>query len=292
MSMMRLIRGWVEQYFSDEEALFLLLLLVAGFVIVLTLGGELAPAIASVVVAYLLQGPVLALKRRGVGHTMASVIVLVGGITIYYFEVYWVDPLLGILISIYLIYIGYDLLKESIQILMLYTPVEISLDEVVSAVEKLRPNTRLHHIHIWKLNDTEIHLEAHLDLNDNLSLLEFQELQLQIEQLLWRQFKINHVTIQQSLVYRILGFFILYMLLFIIGAVVLSFFGLDFLSSIGASAASLGNVGPSLGDFGPVSTYASMPTGGKIWCSFLMLVGRLELFTALILFTPYFWRDH
>ena len=103
---------------------------------------------------------------------------------------------------------------------------------------------------------------------------------------------LNHVTIQQSLVYRILGFFILYMLLFIIGAVVLSFFGLDFLSSIGASAASLGNVGPSLGDFGPVSTYASMPTGGKIWCSFLMLVGRLELFTALILFTPYFWRDH
>ena len=78
------------------------------------------------------------------------------------------------------------------------------------------------------------------------------------------------------------------MLLFIIGAVVLSFFGLDFLSSIGASAASLGNVGPSLGDFGPVSTYASMPNGGKIWCSFLMLVGRLELFTALILFTPLF----
>jgi len=127
---------------------------------------------------------------------MASVIVLVGGIAIYYFDVYWVDPLLGILISIYLIYIGYDLLKESIQILMLYTPVEISLDEVVSTVEKLHPNTRLHHIHIWKLNDTEIHLEAHLDLNINLSLLEFQELQLQIEQLLWQQFKINHVTIQ------------------------------------------------------------------------------------------------
>ena len=127
---------------------------------------------------------------------MASVIVLVGGIAIYYFDVYWVDPLLGILISIYLIYIGYDLLKESIQILMLYTPVEISLDEVVSTVEKLHPKTRLHHIHIWKLNDTEIHLEAHLDLNENLSLLEFQELQLQIEQLLWQQFKINHVTIQ------------------------------------------------------------------------------------------------
>lgn len=77
MSMMRLIRGWVEQYFSDEEALFLLLLLVLGFVIVLTLGSELAPAIASVIVAYLLQGPVLALKKRGLSHTLASVVVFV-----------------------------------------------------------------------------------------------------------------------------------------------------------------------------------------------------------------------
>ena len=77
MSMMRLIRGCVEQYFSDEEALFLLLLMVVGFVIVLTLGSELAPAIASVIVAYLLQGPVLALKRRGVGHTAASTVVFV-----------------------------------------------------------------------------------------------------------------------------------------------------------------------------------------------------------------------
>ena len=103
---------------------------------------------------------------------------------------------------------------------------------------------------------------------------------------------LNGVTIQQSLVYRILGFFILYMLLFIVGAVMLSFFGLDFVSSIGAAAASLGNIGPSLGQFGPVSTYSLMPDLAKVWCSFLMLVGRLELFTALILFTPYFWRDH
>jgi putative permease len=73
--MMRLIRGWVDQYFSDEEALFLLLLLVVGFVIILTLGSILAPAIASVIFAYLLQGPMLALEKRGVSHTTSAVIV-------------------------------------------------------------------------------------------------------------------------------------------------------------------------------------------------------------------------
>lgn len=127
---------------------------------------------------------------------MASVVVLIGGISIYFFDWYWIDPLLGVLISIYLIYLGYDLLKESIRILMLYTPVEIDLSEVVAAVHGIQPVRKLHHIHIWKLNDTEIHLEAHLDLSENLTLKEFEQVQLQIEQLLHEKFEINHVTLQ------------------------------------------------------------------------------------------------
>ncbi|MEY8205680.1 MAG: AI-2E family transporter [Bermanella sp.] len=82
MSMIRLIRGWVDRYFSDEEALFLLLLLVSGFLVVLTLGSILAPAIASVIVAYLLQVPLSLLKRRGVSHLLSTVIVFVGFIAI------------------------------------------------------------------------------------------------------------------------------------------------------------------------------------------------------------------
>lgn len=127
---------------------------------------------------------------------MASVVVLIGGISIYFFDWYWIDPLLGVIISIYLIYLGYDLLKESIRILMLYTPVEIDLSEVVAAVHGIQPVRKLHHIHIWKLNDTEIHLEAHLDLSENLTLKEFEQVQLQIEQLLHEKFEINHVTLQ------------------------------------------------------------------------------------------------
>lgn len=82
MSMMRLIRSWVDEYFSDEEALFLLLLLIAGFVVILTLGSILAPAIASIIVAYLLQGPLQLLKGKGMSHLAASITVFVAFIII------------------------------------------------------------------------------------------------------------------------------------------------------------------------------------------------------------------
>ncbi len=100
----------------------------------------------------------------------------------------------------------------------------------------------------------------------------------------------NHKTVSESIVYTILGFFVLYMLSFIIGALVLSFLGLDFESAVGGAASSLGNVGPAFGMLNPVSNFNGLPMLGKWWCAFLMLLGRLELFTVLILFTPYFWK--
>ncbi len=101
----------------------------------------------------------------------------------------------------------------------------------------------------------------------------------------------NMKAISGDIVFNILAFFILYMLSFIIGALVFSMFELDFASAIGLSASSLGNVGPALGDFGPVNNYAALPPLGQWWASFLMLIGRLELFTVLVLFTPFFWRN-
>jgi len=100
----------------------------------------------------------------------------------------------------------------------------------------------------------------------------------------------NNKTVAQHIVYNIIAFFVLYMLLFIIGALVLGFIGLDFESAVGGAATSLGNVGPGLGSLNPLSNFNSLPAFGKWWCGFLMLLGRLELFTVLILFSPYFWR--
>ena len=100
----------------------------------------------------------------------------------------------------------------------------------------------------------------------------------------------NYSVVKKAVIVNILAFFMLYLILFIIGAGVLSTQGLDFSSAVGGSAASLGNVGPAIGSLGPSLTYEGLSAFAKIWCSFLMLVGRLELFTFLIIFTPYFWR--
>ena len=100
----------------------------------------------------------------------------------------------------------------------------------------------------------------------------------------------NNKTVQEHIVYNVIAFLVLYMLLFIIGALVLGAMGLDFSSAIGGAASSLGNVGPALGSLGPLTNFNGLPDAGKWWCVFLMLAGRLELFTVLILLTPYFWK--
>ena len=103
--------------------------------------------------------------------------------------------------------------------------------------------------------------------------------------------RFNKKSINSDIVFNIQGFFILYMLSFIIGAVVLAALGLDFETAIGGAASSLGNIGPAFGALSPVNNFDLLPDFGKWWCSFLMLIGRLELFTVLIILTPFFWRN-
>ena len=98
--------------------------------------------------------------------------------------------------------------------------------------------------------------------------------------------------ISRTIVFNILSFFVLYMLIFVSSAVILSFLGLDFEAAIGAAASSLGNVGPAIGSLGPTENYAQLSGTAKLFCSFLMLIGRLELFTVLILLTPFFWKQN
>lgn len=127
---------------------------------------------------------------------MASVAVLIGGLLMKFYEVYWVDSVLTFLIAIYLIWVGYDLLKTSTKILMLFTPEHINMDEVVQVVNNIPKVNKLHHVHIWGLNDDEFHLEAHLDFTEDITVSEFDEILDEIETLLYKNFRINHVTIQ------------------------------------------------------------------------------------------------
>lgn len=127
---------------------------------------------------------------------MASVAVLIGGLLMKYYQLFWVDSVLTFLIALYLIWVGYDLLKKSTKILMLFTPEQINIKEVVREVNRLPKVNKLHHVHVWCLNDDELHLEAHLDLKENISITEFDDVLRDIESMLHDKFEINHVNIQ------------------------------------------------------------------------------------------------
>ncbi len=99
-------------------------------------------------------------------------------------------------------------------------------------------------------------------------------------------------AVNQNIVFNIISFFIIYMLIFVTSSVILTLFGLDFLSALGAAASSLGNIGPAIGTVSPVDNFSHLTVSAKWFCSFLMLIGRLELFTVLILFSPFFWRKN
>ncbi len=126
----------------------------------------------------------------------ASVAVLIGGLLMKYFQWFWVDSLLTLLIALYLIFMGYDLLKSSFKVLMLFTPDDLSLEVVNKAICEIPEIKNAHHMHIWQLNEEETHLEAHIDFYEDLSLTQFDEVLTKVEDLLFHNFGINHVTIQ------------------------------------------------------------------------------------------------
>lgn len=102
--------------------------------------------------------------------------------------------------------------------------------------------------------------------------------------------RMNKKVVSQDIIFKVMAFFLIYIIIFIIGSTVIALMGYDAPTAIGASAATLGNIGPGMGMVGPEDNYAFMPHVGKWFLSFLMLLGRLELFTVLILLSPAFWK--
>lgn len=127
---------------------------------------------------------------------LASFAVLIGGLLMQFYQIFWVDAVLTIAIALYLIVVGYNLLKESFHILMLFTPKDISIQSIVDEVNKLEQINNIHHIHVWQLNETEIHLEAHIDFNVDLKFSEFNIILKTLENTLFQKFNINHFNIQ------------------------------------------------------------------------------------------------
>jgi len=118
----------------------------------------------------------------------------------------------------------------------------------------------------------------------------FLELRRQIHPSAIIPVRLNGRAIEPNITYSVVAFIMMYITVFALGCVLMALLGVDFDTALGSVATSLGNVGPGIGKVGPVNNFADIPAAGKWLLGILMLVGRLELFTVLIIFTPDFWR--
>ena len=101
----------------------------------------------------------------------------------------------------------------------------------------------------------------------------------------------NTRAVSAAIITNMLAFIVIYMMTVGVSVIIMSIMGYDLDSALGAVATSIGNIGPGLGEVGPAFNFYEVPNFGKWFLSFLMLIGRLELFTVILLFSPYFWKE-
>ena len=130
------------------------------------------------------------------GDALTSLAVVAGAALIWLFQIYWIDPLVTILISVYLFYHSISLLKESVTILMQMTPANMDVSEIEKRLSGEPELKNIHHIHIWNLTDKLIHFESHIDLENDLLVSETKSVFETIRKILHDEFDIEHVTIQ------------------------------------------------------------------------------------------------
>lgn len=126
---------------------------------------------------------------------VSSLAVIIGAVFIIFYKIYWIDPLLTILISLYILKETYEIVKESLDIVMMSSPEGIDLNELKFLVESINGVKNVHHVHLWKLNDNDTHFEAHIEVED-MAVSKTAEIQKLIEHGLHERFEINHTTLQ------------------------------------------------------------------------------------------------
>lgn len=132
------------------------------------------------------------------GDTMSSVAVIIGGIAIWIWNVVWVDPLITALVSIYIIHHTLDIIRDTVDILMQRVPSEIDVNKIKEEIEKISEVHDIHHLHIWKLDDSVIHLETHVNLKNDMDMKQMMKIKSEIEEVLHNKFDIIHTTLQME----------------------------------------------------------------------------------------------
>ncbi len=130
------------------------------------------------------------------GDTVSSVGVIAGGIAIHLWHVYWLDPLVTVLIALYILRETWQILRESIDVFMQSAP-DIDFDDLQTSLEALEGVRNIHHVHIWMYDEHSTCLEAHVEVDD-MMLSETTAIRLRIEKILHDQYHIEHATLQME----------------------------------------------------------------------------------------------
>ncbi len=131
-----------------------------------------------------------------IADSLSSIAVVIGSIIIKTFNFYAIDPILTIVIGIYILRESYSIIQNTVNILMQSTPENIDIMEIKCAIENLPEVHNLHHVHIWQMTDKDIHFEGHIDVCDDYHISEASEIIRKIEKILTEKFGISHITIQ------------------------------------------------------------------------------------------------
>lgn len=128
--------------------------------------------------------------------TLSSVSVVIGAILIMVFKIYWIDGIFSIMISIYVLIGGYRILWESIGILMHNVPKSINLKQIETDILRIKGIENIHQVHAWRLTDTDIYLDAHINVAKNLAMADINQILCSVEHLLKKNYGISNTTIQ------------------------------------------------------------------------------------------------
>ncbi|MDD5217468.1 MAG: cation diffusion facilitator family transporter [Candidatus Omnitrophica bacterium] len=128
--------------------------------------------------------------------SLSSAAVIAGGVCIFFFKAYWIDPALTVLIGLYVLKEGCSLVCDSLHILMQRTPKGIDPHLIQKEVQKIEGVRDIHHLHVWEITDGEIFLECHINLSSDLKISESCVIKTKLEELLSDKFNIDHCTFQ------------------------------------------------------------------------------------------------
>ncbi|MDX1809248.1 MAG: cation diffusion facilitator family transporter [Sulfurospirillaceae bacterium] len=125
-----------------------------------------------------------------------SVAVLIGGLVMMFWHIYWIDSAITLLIAFYLIYMSYDIVKQSVEILMQHSPRDLDTNALKNKLKKNPQIKDIHHVHLWQLDDKNVFIEAHVSLNENLNISESNDIMRELTKIAKNDFGISHTTWQ------------------------------------------------------------------------------------------------